>query len=344
MVEVTSASIPSITLGPANGGLHVSAQGLGCMGMSEFYGAHDDKQSMGTLNRALELGLTFLDTADTYGLGHNETLIGRLISEHGRASVKIATKFGIQREAGAYARGINNKADYIRSACEASLKRLGTDHIDLYYIHRVAADCPIEETMAELAKLVEQGKILHVGICEVSAGTLRRAHVVHPITALQSEYSLWTRELESNGVIEACRELEIGFVAYSPLGRGFLTGTLQSTDELAEDDFRRANPRFQQTAMDTNRVIVDKLKSMADELQCTPAQLALAWVQAQGKRLGVSMVPIPGTKRIAYLEQNAAAHGIEMSDDQLNKLDAMIPVGIATGDRYTAEGMKGVNA
>ncbi len=339
MTETIPQPFPTRTLGAVGGGLQVSALGLGCMGMSEFYGARDDEQSMSTLNRALDLGITFLDTADTYGHGHNEDLIGRLITERGRDAMTIATKFGIQREEGAYARGLNNEPAYVRAACEASLKRLGTDRIDLFYIHRVEPDRPIEEPMGELAKLVAEGKILHVGVCEVGPETLRRAHAVHSITALQSEYSLWTRDPE-DGPLALCRELGIGFVPYAPLGRGFLTGQMTSTDSLADDDFRRANPRFSRENIDGNLAIVRKVTELAREKACTPAQLALAWVLAQGDHI----VPIPGTKRIAYLEQNAGALGVELTAADLERLDRLVPPGSAHGERYTAEGMKGVNA
>ncbi|WP_026479065.1 aldo/keto reductase [Ahrensia sp. 13_GOM-1096m] len=333
-----SQSFPSRTLGSVNGGLQVSALGLGCMGMSEFYGARDDIQSMETLNRALDLGISFLDTADTYGLGHNEELISRLITERGRDAMTIATKFGIQREKGLYARDLNNDPAYVRSACEASLKRLGTDRIDLFYIHRVAANRPIEEPMGELAKLVAEGKILHIGICEVGTETLRRAHAVHPITALQSEYSLWTRDPE-DGVLAMCRELGIGFVPYSPLGRGFLTGQMTTTDDLDDDDFRRAHPRFAEGNFQNNLAIVTHVKQLAKEKDCTAAQIALAWVLAQGK----DIVPIPGTKRIPYLEENARALDVTLTTADLDRLDRLVPSGAAHGERYTAEGMKGVN-
>jgi len=338
-----NAPIDLITLGSETNGLAVSGIGLGCMGMSEFYGARDDTQSLETLNRAIDLGVTFLDTAETYGLGHNEELVGRVIAERGRDAVTIATKFGIRREPGAYARGISNDPAYIRTACEDSLKRLGTDYIDLYYIHRIETDRPIEEPMDTLSALVSEGKIGHIGICEASPATLRRAHAVHPITALQTEYSLWTREPEQD-VLPVCQELEIGFVPYSPLGRGFLTGAMTSTDELAEDDFRRANPRFQKEAMDQNMGIVEAVQSMAREKGCLPAQLALAWVMKKGAGFGVNTVPIPGTKRCSYLEQNVGALSVELTADDIDRLDELVPIGAATGERYTAEGMKGVNA
>lgn len=338
-----TAPIPITTLGTHDGGLAVSALGLGCMGMSEFYGPRDDDQSMATLHRAVDLGVTFLDSAETYGLGHNEELVGRLIAERGRDAVTVATKFGIRREPGAYARGIDNDPAYVRAACEGSLRRLGTDSIDLYYIHRIEADRPIEEPMGELSRLVEEGKVRHVGICEASPASLRRAHAVHPITALQSEYSLWTRDPEAE-VLETCRELGIGFVPYAPLGRGFLTGAMTSTDGLPEDDFRRANPRFADGNLDGNLLLVQAVQDMAEEKGCTSAQLALAWVLAQGRAHGVSIVPIPGTKRITYLEQNAGALSIALTADDLARLDRMVPVGAAMGDRYTHEGMKGVHA
>ena len=336
-------AVPTRTLGSHAGGLPVSVLGLGCMGMSEFYGPRDDAQSMGTLRRALDLGITFLDSAETYGLGHNEELIGRLIADAGRDAVTVATKFGIRREPGAYARGIDNDPAYVRSACEGSLRRLGTNHIDLFYIHRIQPDRPIEEPMDALARLVEEGKVRHIGICEASPATLRRAHAIHPITALQSEYSLWTREPEAE-VLATCRELGIGFVPYAPLGRGFLTGAMTSTDDLAVDDFRRANPRFADGNLDGNLRLVRAVQDMAREKGCAPAQLALAWVLAQGRVHGVAIVPIPGTKRIAYLEQNAGALSVELSADDLDRLDRLVPIGAAMGERYTAEGMKGVNA
>ncbi|MFK7856301.1 MAG: aldo/keto reductase, partial [Granulosicoccus sp.] len=333
--------LPTRTLGKLNGGLKVSALGLGCMGMSEFYGAHDEAQSMQTLNHALDLGISFLDTADTYGLGHNEELIGRLLSTRGRDALTIATKFGIQREPGAYARGINNDPDYVVSACNNSLSRLGIDTIDLYYIHRVETNRPIEEPMEALAKLVQAGKVRHVGLCEVGSDTLQRAHAVHPITAVQSELSLWTRDVQATGgVLDTCKELGIGFVPYSPLGRGFLTGTFNNLDRLDENDFRRSNPRFQKDNLAANQSIVTTIGTMAEHKHCTPAQLSLAWVLAQGN----DIVPIPGTKQAKYVDQNAGALSVELSDDDLTKLNELIPPGAAHGERYTQEGMKGVNA
>ena len=326
------------TLGAVDGGLKVSALGLGCMGMSEFYGQRDDEKSYATLNRALDLGVTLFDTADTYGLGHNEELIGRVIAERGRDAVTLATKFGIRREPGAYARGIDNTAEYVRSACDASLKRLGLETIDLFYVHRVDASRPIEETMEAMAGLVADGKVRHLGICEVSSETLERAHAVHPLTALQSEYSLWTRDVES-GVLATCRRLNIGFVPYSPLGRGFLTGQIVSTEDLPDNDFRRSNPRFASENLKANLALVDAVRSMANEKGCTPAQLALAWVLAQGD----DIVPIPGTKNVAYLEQNIASIGIGLSADDRERLGAIARPEAVQGARYTNEGMKGVN-
>ena len=334
-----STPFPTRTLGTHDGGLNVSALGFGCMGMSEFYGARDDAQSLATLHRALDLGVTFLDSADTYGLGHNEELIGRLIAERGRDAVTIATKFGIVREEGQYARGLNNDPAYLRAACERSLKRLGIERIDLYYVHRIEPGRPIEETVEALARLVEEGKVAHLGLCEASSETLRRAHAVHPITALQSEYSLWTRDPEGD-VLATCRELGVGFVAYSPLGRGALTGAMTSIDGLDADDFRRANPRFSDENLPVNLARIDRIRAVADEKGCTPAQLALAWVLARGS----DVVPIPGTKRQSYLEQNVAAAAVELTPADLAHLDAVMPVGAAAGARYTPEGMKGVNA
>ncbi len=334
----SQSSLQSRTLGAVDGGLKVSALGLGCMGMSEFYGQRDDEKSYATLNRALDLGVTLLDTADTYGLGHNEELIGRLIAERGRDAVTIATKFGIRREPGAYARGIDNTADYVRSACDASLKRLGIETIDLFYVHRVDANRPIEDTMKAMAGLVADGKVRHLGICEVSSKTLERAHAVHPLTALQSEYSLWTREVE-NEVLATCRKLNIGFVPYSPLGRGFLTGKIVSTEDLPDNDFRKTNPRFASENLAANIALIDAVQSVAIEQNCTPAQLALAWVLAQGD----DIVPIPGTKTIEYLEQNVAAIGIELGVDERDRLSRIVRPEAVRGARYTEEGMKGVN-
>ncbi len=318
----------------------VSALGLGCMGMSEFYGATDDTQSLNTLARALELGVNFFDTADTYGLGHNETLIGRFIKEGGaarRAQLVIATKFGIVREAGQYERRIDNSPAYIRSACEASLQRLGVDCIDLYYCHRRNASVPIEEMMGALADLVRAGKVRQVGLSEVSTDSLRKAHAVHPVAAVQSEYSLWSRDPEG-GMLQACAELGTSFVAYSPLGRAFLTGTV-STAALADTDFRKLNPRFAGAAEATNRRLVEGLRGLAESLGMNNAQLALAWLL--GKHPHV--LPIPGTRRIAYLEQNAAAADkAPLTAAQLKSLDDLFDPARVSGARYPAAGMAGI--
>ncbi len=320
------------------GKLAVSALGLGCMGMSEFYGATEDAASLRVMARARELGIDFFDSADTYGIGHNEELIGRFIAERGK-DFKIATKFGIVRKPGEYARTINNDPAYVREACEASLRRLGAEQIDLYYMHRVEDGRPIEEPMEALAALVAEGKIAHVGLCEVSPEMLRRAFAVHPVSALQSEYSLWTRGPETD-VLATCRDLGVGFVPYSPLGRGFLTGAVTTLDGMDEKDFRRANPRFSEQNMPANLKLVARVREMAEEKTCTAAQLALAWVLAQGE----DIVPIPGTKQIKYLEQNVGALDVTLTSEDLARLDEIMPAGAAAGDRYHAEGMKGVHS
>lgn len=318
--------------------LNVSTLGLGCMGMSEFYGPRDDAESMQVLHRACDLGVTFFDTADMYGPHHNEELIGRFLKER-KPSAVIATKFGIVRKHGEYARTLDNSPEYARSACEASLRRLGVDHIDLYYVHRVDQNRPIEEVMGALSLLVEAGKIGHIGLCEVSAETLRRAHAVHPVAAVQTEYSLWSREVEQD-VLPICRELGIGFVPYSPLGRGFLTGTFDKNATFDTGDFRANLPRFSPDNIKTNSSIVEVVQQLATVKDCTPAQIALAWLLTKGDHI----VPIPGTKRIKYLEENAAATQVILSSDEVRKLEAAIlPIEVA-GDRYTAEGMKGLNA
>jgi aryl-alcohol dehydrogenase-like predicted oxidoreductase len=307
--------------------------GLGCMGMSEFYGAHDDAESLRTLERSLELGVTHYDTSNVYGKGANERLVGQF-AKGKRDKLMIASKFGVVRdpngpEGSTYDRGIDNSPDYLRRCCEESLQRLGTDHIDLYYVHRVDPKQPIEETMGALADLVKAGKIRAIGLSEVSAEQLRRAHAVHPVAALQSEYSLWSRELESE-VIPTCRELDITFVAYSPLGRGFLTGAIKKPDNLAPDDIRHTSPRFQGENFDRNQQLVQKISAFAAERGATPSQIALAWVLHQGD----DILPIPGTKRIKYLEENVAAEAIALSPAELEQLAEIFPVGAAAGLRY----------
>ena len=324
------------TLG--NEGLTVSALGLGCMGMSEFYGTGDEKESIATIHRALELGVTLLDTADVYGPFRNEGLVGRAIQGR-RGQVVLATKFGIVRSASdPTARGVNGAPDYVRSACEASLKRLGVEVIDLYYQHRVDPNTPIEETVGAMAQLVREGKVRYLGLSEAGSQTIRRAHAVHPITALQSEYSLWTRDPE-DGILATCRELGIGFVAYSPLGRGFLTGQIKRYEELAADDYRRRSPRFQGENFQLNLDLVRRVEELAAAKGCRPSQLALAWVLAQGD----DIVPIPGTKRRKYLEENLCALAVELSAEDLAGIARIAPKGAAAGKRYTPEMMDLVN-
>ncbi len=330
-------SIDTIKLGTQ--GAVVSREGLGCMGMSEFYGERNDEESAATLLRALDLGITFLDTADVYGMGDNEELVGKTIKPR-RDEVFLATKFAnLRKKEDPTFWGISGKPEYVRQACDASLQRLGLDHIDLYYQHRVDPETPIEDTVGAMAELVKAGKVKYLGLSEASPATIRRANTVHPITALQTEYSLWERHAEDD-IIPTCRELGIGFVPYSPLGRGFLTGTITKDTELDSKDFRKSRyPRFAGENLDKNQLLVDRVRSIADRKGVKPGQLALAWVFAKGSDL----VPIPGTKRRKYLEENAAALDLHLSPEEIEELEAAVPLDAVAGDRYTAANIKNID-
>jgi aryl-alcohol dehydrogenase-like predicted oxidoreductase len=333
MSDERSTTLHTRELGKS--GLAVSALGLGCMGMSDFYGPSDEAKSVETLHHAIEIGVTFWDTSDMYGVGRNEELIGRALQGR-RDRVVLATKFGVLRgEDGAFL-GVDGSPGYVLKACDASLKRLGVDHIDLYYQHRVDPKVPIEETVGAMAELVGQGKVRHLGLSEAAAATLRRAVAIHPVAALQTEYSLWTRDIEDE-ILPACRELGVGLVAYSPLGRGFLTGKIQNLDDLAADDWRRTNPRFQGENLEKNLVLAERIREIAGAKGCTPAQLALAWLLAQGK----DIVPIPGTRSIQRLEENAGASQVALSADDLKEIEQALPTSLVAGERYAS--MAGVN-
>ncbi len=335
MTPSPSRPVPRRRLGAS---LEVSAIGLGCMGMSDFYGPSDEQTNLAVLEHALDIGVDFLDTADMYGVGRNEILLAKVLSRR-RNEVVLATKFGNVRAADGSFLGIDGSPGYVAAACDASLKRLGVDHIDLYYQHRVDPNVPIEETVGAMARLVEAGKVRHLGLSEASGASVRRAAAVHPIAALQSEYSLWTRDVEDDA-LPVCRELGIGFVPYSPLGRGFLTGAISSASTLADDDWRRQNPRFQEGNIDVNRALVDAVTGLAQSRGCTPAQLALAWLLHQGP----DIVPIPGTRRTSRLDENAAATMLELDAAELARLDEVLSRHEVAGTRYPEAGMRNVNA
>ena len=316
-------------------GIKVSALGLGCMGMSQFYGQTNDSNSLEVLNKAVELGVNFFDTSDMYGNGHNEELLGKLI-KMSKNKLMVATKFGIKARSKEGAWIVDNSPEYIRQCCDASLKRLGVDCIDLYYLHRLNPDQPLDETIGTLGELVKSGKVKHIGLSEVSAETITKAHNIFPITAIQSEYSLWTRNIEHNGILSTCRNLGIGFVPYSPLGRGFLTGTIKSIDNLDNNDFRRATPRFQKENIGANLKAVKTIETIAEAKGCTTSQVALAWVLSQGE----DIIPIPGTKRIKYLEQNIESINIQLSDSELELLNKSFTPNEIIGSRYSESAMK----
>jgi aryl-alcohol dehydrogenase-like predicted oxidoreductase len=336
-IERKGLSMTMQTRNLGSQGLRVSALGLGAMGMSEFYGETNDEESIATIHRALDLGVTFIDTADMYGVGHNEELVGRAIRDR-RDRVVLATKFGNVRGPNGERLGVDGSREYVIKACDASLRRLGVGHIDLYYQHRVDPDTPIEETVGAMARLVEEGKVRYLGLSEAAPETIRRAHAVHPIAALQTEYSLWSRDPEEQ-ILPTVRELGIGFVPYSPLGRGFLTGQIRRPEDLADDDFRKHSPRFQGENFQRNLDLVDKVRELAERKGCKPSQLALAWLLAQGD----DIVPIPGTKRIKYLEENLGALDVVLTSADLQALDQVAPRGAASGERYPEAAMAAVN-